>query len=61
MTANELHVGLRVWYGITLPSWVGIIVSVGRTAHGGDCTVKWDNTGNTTEECAQNLSIKVTR
>jgi hypothetical protein len=56
MKKDDLRANLRVWYGVTLPSWVGVVVSVGKTPHGGDCLVKWDNTGNTTEECAANLS-----
>ena len=33
----------------------GAIVSIGKTRHGGDCVVKWDGTGVSSEECLSNL------
>lgn len=54
-------VGTRVTYAdIALRDYRGIVTSVGRTQHGGDCTVRWTYPSVcTSEECVCNLKVLI--
>jgi hypothetical protein len=53
---ENLAIGDRVTYrDINLWQQSGTLISLGKGKHGGDCVVKWDSTGNASEECTFNL------
>lgn len=55
---DPLKVGDRVRYkDVSLMAYKGTLVALGRTKHGGDCLVKWDNDQHLqVEECLSNLT-----
>ena len=58
---DEFKVGDRVCYNdINLMTEHGTLVYIGTggiVKHGGNCTVRWDYTGVTSEECLCNLAL----